>query len=199
MKKFIYLVFAILLVSCSSDVGKKQADFTIKAGDHRSRPLVYIDNARADGITFTFTVDESWLFPPPEKNGWSKLFGVSSGWNAHKNSARFVFKNDQRGVWVGGYCYEYGVSPQENKEFKKSFFLLRPGETYHAMIFRDKGRWEFNIDDRNGPLVFWDCPCGNMDKRLWLYKPYMGGTYTISHDWHTSITYQWIKPTESYE
>lgn len=169
--------------------------FRIPAGKHRSRPMIYVDWKKASGVRFSFTVTNDWLFVPPLKNGWSKLFGISAGWNAHKNSARFVFMNkpghgaDPPDLYLGVYVYYKGISPQQDNDLKAAVAILQPGQKYTCEIRRAKDTWLFELD---GQFIY-HLPCGDEKKRLFIYKPYMGGTYTIGHNWHTLIHYTWIK------
>jgi len=169
---------------------KRNRTFWIPKGKHRSRPLLFIDAEKARGIQFETVVKTSWYFDPPKKNGWAKLFGISAGWNAHKNSARWVFRNTGPGtLHLGIYCYFKGTSPQQNTELKKLIKEVYIGEKLNLSIFRLHASWVFSVDG----IMVYKMPCGDMKSPLFVYKPYMGGTYTIEHDFYATIHYRWAK------
>jgi hypothetical protein len=191
--KYLYIPLVALLMSVFGCSKSKVVTFKINKGKHRSKPYIYFDSKKVKGIEFTFTTDDSWLFPPPANNGWSKLFGVAAGCSAHNNSARFVFINRPEGLYLGGYCYLDKTSPQEDNSLKESIAQLQANRKYKASIIRENGNWVFTFHPNNTDTLQWNCPCGNMKRRLWVYKPYMGGTYTIGQDWRSTIEYNWIK------
>ncbi|MFO7615206.1 MAG: hypothetical protein R6W71_11255 [Bacteroidales bacterium] len=153
-------------------------EYTVRAGRHSSNMprMVIQDNF----IQFVVEVDSSWYYTvPAERNGISKIVGIGFG-DHHKNSARLGFICIENTLWLCGYCYVNGISPQENTDFKKRIMKVTHGLQIQGRIHYNKKTRQYNffIDD----LPVWSCEAGNGRGVKTVLTPYIGGTYTLPHD-----------------
>ena len=198
--RLIYLLaLAIILTSFSCkklpvnpETGRTIKTFKIKKGTHSSG--LFFDCSNSRGVDFIFSVNDSWIFPAPEKNGWSKIFGIAKK-KVHKNSMRLVFQNTSTGhLIVGAYCYVNGVSPQDNPEQKIILDTIQPGFTYNCRIIAFHNFWKVvfmnPVNDKvtNFTYIF----DSSLPDKSVILKPYIGGTYTLENDFYTTIEYKFI-------
>ncbi len=184
MKKIAFILTIILLASCSLHRdGKYQ--YTVKAGNHYAEftPIVFLSS---NIISYEFTPDSTWVWPKPEKNGWSKLTGIAWGDN-HQNSIRLVYMrlDDNTGV-LGYYAYVNGISPMQNWKAQAGIMdTIVLGRKYTGNIGWAKGNYFVTINGRT------DSVRANTIKGIkTLCRPYIGGTYTINHDWNVTLIYK---------
>lgn len=191
-------LFVILLILTGCNVfaplttGLYEKTFVVKQGNHSSQS--YISTSKAKGVNFTFTVNDSWIFDAPQNNGWSKIFGIAKK-KVHNNSARLVFQNTSSGhLIVGAYCYVNRVSPQEDKNYKTILDTIISGNSYNCKIIAYDNFWKFTfVNVSVDRITTWNCPfTPPLNNKSVILKPYIGGTYTIDHDFYTTISYKWI-------
>jgi len=183
MKKIVIILSIILLASCSINRAGKY-DYTVEAGHHYANftPLIFLSS---NIISYDFTPDSSWIWPKPERNGWSKLTGIAWGHN-HENSVRLVYMriNDNIGVF-GYYAYVNGISPQQNTSQKGIMDTIVIGKKYHGTIGWSKGNYFVMLNNRTDSIRI-----GDVKGMKTLSRPYIGGTYTIKNDWNVTLTYK---------
>ena len=172
------LLIIISLTSCNNSWKK----YVVKAGNHStgdiSQPEVNVDK-----IDFHFKVNPSWYYPQPENPGWNKIRGFSEGHHQENSSARLAFQclHDTLLV-VGAYCYVNGTSPQENTLQKGIIDTIQSGKTYHCVISRENNQYVFNFEDKK-----WEGPAGEDLNWGYILNPYVGGEFTLDHDWIVEI------------
>jgi hypothetical protein len=174
------LVTAILITLASCTHGWKT--YIVKAGHHSATEINPI-KLNVNKIKFEFKADSTWYYNLPSNSGWSKIRGISHGQHQNNSSARLAYRcMDGKFLEVGAYCYVDGVSPQQNQSLKGVIDTIQPGRVYHCTISRSKGKYMIDFENKR-----WTCPAG---KDLnWGYKlnPYIGGEYTLDHDWKVEI------------
>ncbi len=182
MKKLIYILLIIITASCNNG-SSKTIKYTVKAGNHYANftlPLIL----KTDTIAFEFTPDSTWIWPKPQNNGWSKITGIAWGDN-HENSVRLVYMmiNDSTGV-LGYYCYVHGISPQTNRKQKGIMDTVTIGRIYKCITGYKSSKFFVKINDRVKYVS-----TGKQKGIKTLAHPYIGGRYTINHDWKVTIKY----------
>ncbi len=174
----IMFLLAMGTISCSHTYEK----YTIKAGNHSSSKIPKLLGKTSE-ISFYFTVNDSWYYPKAEHPGWNKIRGFSQGQHQSNSSARLAYQClDDTLLVVGAYCYVDGVSPQENPEQKGIIDTVQPGHTYFCRILRQDSKYKFYIGDK-----YWEGPAGKAIDWGYQLNPYIGGEFTLTHDWTTSI------------
>jgi len=177
MKYLFIILSALLLVSCNS----KTINYTVKAGEHYSNHL--ITPLKNDVLHYSFTTDSSWYWETPDKNGWSKVTGIA--WNSnHENRVRIVYMrlNNTIGV-LGYYYYINGVSPQQNPIQKGILDTITIGNSYQGRLGYENGYYFITLVGKHHSLKV-----GHPDLSLkTLCNLYIGGTYTIPHDWTSTV------------
>jgi hypothetical protein len=177
IKVLIFLMLA-LNISCSNKFTK----YTIKAGNHSSTTLPVLLGKTSE-ISFYFTVNESWYYKKPEHPGWNKIRGFSQGEHQSNSSARLGYQClDDTLLVVGAYCYVDGISPQENPAQKGIIDTVQAGNTYLCRILREDGKYKFYFGDK-----YWEGPAGKFIDWGYRLNPYIGGEFTLDHDWTTKI------------
>jgi hypothetical protein len=139
--------------------------------------------AGVDEMEFRFRTDSSWFYDEPEHPGWNKIRGFSDGNHHNQSSARLVYQclSDTLLV-VGGYCYCNGVSPMEDPNLWAVLDTIQPGRQYYCRIVREDGKYKFLFEGK-----YWECPAGKNINWGYLLKPYVGGQFTLDHDWIVEI------------
>ena len=175
MKKIIF-VSLLFLLACN-----KPHYYVIKAGNHYStHGITPLFN---DVINYSFTTDSTWVWDVPDKNVLSKVTGIA--WNSnHKNSVRVVYKRkDSIGV-IGYYYYIDWVSPQQNHVQKGVLDTIVIGNTYQGRLGYENGYFFVTLNNKHNSMV------GPQPRGVkTIAYPYIGGTYTINHDWKTTLTW----------
>ena len=176
MKK-LPIILLILLISCNS----KTIHYKVKAGNHYSNHLV--TPLKNDVLNYSFTTDSSWVWETPDKNGWSKVIGIA--WNGnHTNSVRVVYMRSNGIGLIGYYYYLDGISPQQNPVQKGILDTIQIGNTYQGRLGWENGFYFITLNDKHHSLKV-----GYPDMAIKsLCNLYVGGTYTIDHDWTSTIT-----------
>ena len=176
--RFTILVL-LLVVLCSCKTWKT---YTIQAGKHSSgnvdKPVVNVE-----GIEFEFRTNNTWYYDEPVSPGWNKIRGFSFGHHQNNSSARLGYQCfDDTLLVVGAYCYVNGVSPQENPAQKGIIDTIQPGMTYRCRIIYESGKFKFFFQDK-----YWEGPAGEKKDVGYILNPYIGGIFTLDHDWYTEI------------
>jgi hypothetical protein len=180
MKKLLILLSVLFLISCSDT---KTIHYKVKAGEHSSGAKVNILND--DVLSYSFTTDSSWVWEVPEKNGWSKVTGIA--WNSnHQNSVRIVYMRLNDIGLLGYYYYLNGVSPQQNHVQKGILDTITIGHTYAGRLGYENGFYFVEMLDKHHSMKV-GYPLPELPARN-LQNLYIGGTYTIGHDWTSTVT-----------
>ena len=174
MKKLILISIVVLLAACTENI-----KYTVKAGEHRScNKVTFLKN---DAINYSFTTDSTWVWQTPLLNGWSKVVGIA--WNSnHKNSVRVVYMRSNGIGVLGYYYYLKGVSPQQNPIQKGILDTITIGNTYQGRLGWENGYYFITLNDKHHSLKV-EKPKGIKS----LANLYIGGVYTINHDWKTTV------------
>jgi hypothetical protein len=176
MKNLIFLFSFLFLISCTNVPTKT---YTVKAGKHRSTNKITI--LKKDAISYQFSTNDTWIWQTPQNNGWSKVLGIGWGSN-HKNSVRIVYRmlNDSIGA-LGYYYYVNGVSPMQNNNYWGILDTITVSNVYAGRLGWENGYYFISLNDKFHSIKI-DKPTGIKN----LQHPYIGGTYTINHDWTTT-------------
>ncbi len=178
----VLIMTTMLLSSCNIPPNH---NYVVKAGNHFANfgmPTFLHKNT----VQFTFTPDSTWIWKAPAKNGWSKVTGIA--WNDnHHNSVRLVYMriNDSTGVF-GYYAYVNGISPMQNYHVQAGIMdTIHIGDTYHGMTGWNAGKYFVRLNGITDSINIRVSPKGIRT----LEHPYIGGTYTINHDWHVNLKF----------
>lgn len=170
----LYGIVLFLIYSCSTS----NNIYTIKAGQHYSKHNVSLLDEPA--VNFTFRGDSSWYYTT-EFNGISKICGFSEGLH-HTNSARLGYICKDNVLYLAMYCYVDGKEPNNNDSTNAIIEILDIATTYNCSIYREEDRYVFLINKNkyscNAAKISDVNQCIN-----YLLYPYVGGTYTLDHDW----------------
>lgn len=178
----IYLSIVIIMFSSCAQL-KGTHTYVVKAGNHEMNGN-RVKGIKQNSFSFEITTDSSWVWDVPEKNGFSKVTGVRWIKSTKENSARLVYinkANDVHEFW--SYIYINGVSPQQNKEYKKKLIDVEIGKTYNGKVGHINGHYYVEVGGE-----YHEIESGG-EGASFLNFPYIGGTYTIDHDWIVTITY----------
>lgn len=185
MKKLIYILFAVLLFSsCQTQKLNGTHDYTVKAGQHEMTGI-RVKAIKQNHFVFTVQTNESWKWKVPEKNGFSKVTGIRWILNeGYENSARLVYivkPGNTYEFWA--YMYLKGTSPQEDKTLKKFLCNVEIGKAYSGKVGNVDGFLFVEVAGEHHSVK-----CSGEGLSFLLF-PYIGGTYTIDHDWNVKLTY----------
>ena len=173
MRNLIYLIFICCLICCSSCL---REEYTIKAGNHYTKHGIKL--LKAPFIKFDFVADSTWYYTT-ENNGWSKICGFSEGLH-HNNSARLGYICTNNKLYIGSYCYVDG----ERKV--NTIQEIYPNTIYECEIYRVMNTYEFVVDD-----TITIVPATKFSDAIklenYLLFPYIGGTYTLNHNWNCKL------------
>jgi len=164
------------------DLSNEWRTIEIKEGNHSYYPSVkFIYDL--EEIEFYIRTNDSWYYPEPERNGWSKLRGFSKGLHHDGGSARLVYKcvNDTM-LLIGSYCYVNGVHPNDGIGQQAVLDTVYPGQVYHCKIKHHEDKFKFYFED-----VYWECDAGNSPSWGYMLNPFIGGVFTLDHDWTVDI------------
>jgi hypothetical protein len=176
--KALICIVIITFTSCN----KSWKTYVVKAGHHSGTGSLHMITG-VNEIDFKFKTDSSWYYVMPAEPGWNKIRGFSEGHHQTNSSARLGYQCiDDTLLVVGGYCYKDGVSPQENNDLKGIIDTIQPGQQYHCIIKREDGKYKFFFEEK-----YWDCPAGENLNWGYLLNPYIGGDFTLDHDWKVRI------------
>jgi hypothetical protein len=174
----------IFLVSYSTfiDLSNKWRTIEIYGGNHSYYPSVkFIYNL--DEIEFYFKPNESWFYSEPERNGWSKIRGFSKGLHHDNASARLVYKCIRDSILiVGGYCYVNGIHPNENGDQQSILDTISTNRIYHCLIKYEDRKFKFQFENK-----YWECFAGDNPSWGYMLNPFIGGVFTLDHDWYIDI------------
>ncbi len=166
---------------------------TILAGRHsyyHSFHILY----DVDDIEFYFKTNDTWYYDEPERNGWNKIHGFSFGNHHDQSSARLVYKCvDDTLLLVGGYCWVDGVKPDDGVGQQAIIDTIEPNKTYHCRIKYEDGKFKFYFEDK-----YWECKAGQRENWGYLLEPYIGGVFTLDHDWYIDIKDIPVKKKERF-
>lgn len=164
------------------DNSNKWHEIVIKKENHSYYPSIhFIYNLNE--IEFYFKTNDSWYYKEPPRNGWSKIRGFSKGMHHDHGSARLVYKCvDDTLLLIGGYCYVNGVHPDKGVEQQIIIDTIEPNKIYHCIIKLDNHKFKFYFDDK-----YWECDSGENPSWGYMLNPFIGGVYTLEHDWKMDI------------
>jgi hypothetical protein len=182
MKDKLILIFLLAFFGLITSCNQKWKTFVVSKGNHATNDLsaMLFDTEQ---IEFWFKADSSWYYPEPVNPGWNKIRGLSHGHHQNNSSARLGYQclNDTLLV-VGAYCYVNGVSPQVNQAQKGIIDTIHPGEVYYCRIRWENQQYIIKFEDKT-----WIGPAGKNQNWGYLLNPYIGGEFTLNHDWIVRI------------
>lgn len=174
----------VFIVSYSTfvDYTNEWREIKIKKGSHSYYPSIHFINDLKE-IEFYFKTNDSWYYEEPERNGWSKIRGFSKGMHHDHGSARLVYKcvNDSL-LLIGGYCYVDGVHPNDGVEQQAIIDTIDANQIYHCKIVYDNNRFKYYFEDK-----YWECYAGKNPDWGYMLNPFIGGVFTLNHDWSIDI------------
>lgn len=174
----------VFLVSRSTfiDYSNEWRQVKIKEGKHSYYPTIQFIY-QLDEVEFYFKPNQSWYYKEPERNGWNKVRGFSKGMHHDHGSARLVYKcvNDTM-LLIGSYCYVNGVHPDRGNGQQAILDTIYPGKTYHCIIRHEDNEFKFFFEDK-----YWVCPSGENPTWGYMLNPFIGGVFTLDHDWTIDI------------
>ncbi len=179
----IILVISILIYSCIPPNHLFWTKYTVLKETHYSIPRVNIV-VPSQVVALEFKTNGTWDWDTSIVTGWSKITGVMWG-SVHDRSIRVVYN----GTYLGWYIYLHGVSPMENNNQWGNLWLIDKNTTYTASIgYRHGGLYLHiynNEDDTQDTTIMYECSKSNYIPVL--AAPYIGGTYTLPHNWEVPI------------
>ena len=188
-----FIVWLLILAILNSCIQTKKLsgthEYTVKAGDHKMQGNRIV-GIKQNSFNFRIYTNQTWIWTPPEKNGFSKVTGIRWIIGEVENSARLVYWNkeakhpplaDKREFWA--YFYLKGTSPQEDKTLKKKLCDVVIGQSYVGFVGNENNHMIVRV---NGKQHSVKCTGEGLS---FLCFPYIGGTYTIGHDWNVKIEY----------
>jgi hypothetical protein len=164
------------------DLSNEWRTIRIKSGNHSYYPSVrFVKNL--EEIEFYFIANESWYYEEPVRQGWNKIRGFSRGLHHEGGSARLVYKcvNDTL-LLIGGYCYVNGVHPNDGPGQQAIIDTIQTGVIYYCRITHQDGKYKFFFEDK-----YWECEAGNNPSWGYMLNPFIGGVFTLEHDWTIEI------------
>jgi hypothetical protein len=186
----------IFLVSRATfiDYSNEWREIKIKKGRHSYYPTIEFIY-QLDQIEFYFKPNNTWYYNEPERNGWNKVRGFSKGMHHDQGSARLVYKciNDTLLV-VGGYCYVNGIHPDKGNGQQAILDTIYPDRIYHCIIRHEDDKFKFYFEDK-----YWECPAGENPSWGYMLNPFIGGVFTLEHDWKIEIMDVKTKPTDTLQ
>jgi len=174
----------IFLVSNATflDYSNEWREVEIKKGNHSYYPSVEFFSSKNE-IEFYFKTNDSWYYEEPVRNGWNKLRGFSKGLHHDNGSARLVYKCvDDTLLLVGSYCYVNGVHPNDGDGLQAVLDTVQPDKIYHCIIKEEDGKFKFYFEDK-----YWECNAGNTMSWGYMLNPFIGGVFTLNHNWQIDI------------
>jgi len=174
----------IFLVSHATffDYSNEWRQVEINKGNHSYYPAVEFFSEKNE-MEFYFKTNDSWFYPEPPRNGWNKLRGFSKGLHHDNGSARLVYKCvDDTLLLVGSYCYVNGVHPNDGDGLQSILDTIQPDEIYHCIIKEEDGKFKFYFEDK-----YWECDAGKTLAWGYMLNPFIGGVFTLNHDWSIEI------------
>lgn len=175
---YILSITALSLYSCSK-IENEYKCYTVKEGQHYTRIKDRIFQEVGPYIKFTWRVDKSLFFTPPENSGWSKVCGIRDlPIKSTVNSGRISFQpyiiNNDICIVIGFYTHNNGgchsntiLDTIYKDNIKLEFYIIRLPERWKVVY----NNIEYSFD---APLI--------MDKRWYVSSPYIGGCYTAPND-----------------
>ncbi len=154
----------------------------ISNGNHSYYPSVHFIYD-LNQVEFYFKTNDSWYYKEPVRNGWSKIRGFSKGLHHDQGSARLVYKcvNDSL-LLIGSYCYVNGVHPDKAIGHQAILDTVEPNMIYHCIIKQEDGKFKFYFEDK-----YWECDAGDNPSWGYMLNPFIGGVYTLDHDWSIDL------------
>lgn len=182
MKKLILFLFLIgLLSSCKTPVGFQTC--VVPAGENPMKGNRFTI-LKKTYLNFTVQTDSSWVWDIPEKNGYSKVIGVGFQRDNEKNRVSLVYINRKNNVHqFAFYAYKNGISPQMDKDLKKVLIDVEIGKAYSGKVGYVDGWYYVEVGGVHHSIK------ASGTGVPYLLNPYIGGTYTIDHDWIVKLKY----------
>ena len=171
MNKFHIIWFIFIIISCQKP--DTVETYVVPAGEHKTKNRWV--SPEKNYLKFKFTVDNTWYW----ENGLSKskVYGLSFSVDPQKYSVRLGTKiiDDEINLYM--FCH----NGDKDKPVTHNIGKVTPG-TYYC---------ELGFQNQNFYLTFQDTTyfikCDKNLKQAVLCYPYIGGNYTINHDWYVII------------
>lgn len=177
------LLIAGLLTMCIPPNHAFYTVYTVKAGSHYNlpKPGVPIPTNLA---RWSFKTNDTWIWEQ-SNDGYSKIGGIYWGSDSHVNSVRLAVRNYKGNIECAYYIYEHQIAPMQNHNNWGFIMNLEVNKEYNVVTGWKSGEFLVSLQDTiieiptswkpDWPALF----AGN----------YIGGTYTIDHDWKVPIKF----------
>lgn len=180
MKKIfaLFVLISIALMGCDK-FAQTEKVWKVKAGENfcTEYPLPAKATNGSKFCDFVFHTNETWIWPDGlstggHDNGWSKVRGFSEGHHINGSSARLVYR------YVNGHPIA-GLGVNRDGEWDAVIIdtLEIPGR-YWCRISREGDWYVMRMNGREVRL-----PAGKEHIQGYYLRPYVGGNYTLDHDW----------------
>ena len=147
--------------------------YKVKSGKHRSVLFGYKVFWGKRSLDFYFRTNDSWRWE--NTSGISKVYGLSCGMH-QDNSMRLGFRCIDGDMWAYAYSYADGVRRSEK------LCRLLSDQEYFCRISVESGEWVIRLAGITARHPF-----GRLRRFGFRCHPYVGGTYTLGHDWVVEI------------
>ena len=156
--------------------------FKIKEGSHRSG--FHLGFTFKNSIKFECVFDESCLYSFPfghkSYDDINKLFGMSTTWFHHKQSARIGWRcMDGNLIEILTYSYNDGVRKNEEHDL---LGLVRPGEKFVCSITDKEDKYDFTFQKGSKSNYAYDAKQKDWFVFHYFLWPYFGGDTPAPHD-----------------
>ncbi len=146
--------------------------YSISKGSHynNERKIIKVP----DRIDFEFYVHESLIHDTSYNVGWSKLIGITKGFNNHKNSAKIAWRcPDSTNILVAGYFYLKGDRIIYNMG------SVEVGSWHTGSVWYDNDTFYVQVGDSIISQSGY-----NTTSPAYLTHPYFGGVKPAPHKMH---------------
>lgn len=163
--------------------------FKIKAGDHYAG--FHFGITRSNVIKFSCTFDANCLYKlendeDNDQEDINKLYGFSTSWNHHIQSARFGWRCvDGENIQLLTYTYRNGVRTIGSEDLLGT---VKPGETFYGSIEDTETHYVYHCTTSAGNVVIKEPK--DADKVWFKYYLgfYFGGDRVAPHEMTIKLT-----------
>jgi hypothetical protein len=74
------------------------------------------------------------------------------------------------------------VHPNDGEGQQTVLGIIEPGKTYHCIIKYEDQKYKFYFQD-----IYWECDAGTNPTWGYMLNPFIGGVFTLNHDWSIDI------------
>lgn len=184
MKKLVYILLAVLAVSCSDVYENPETHYMIQAGEHGSQVVggFFGDKMRtlkSNHFSFSARFDETARYQISERNqdDINKLMGFADANSLHhENSIRFGWRYsiEKDAIEIFAYAYQEG-----SRQFEY-MTDMKIGETANFQIMLTDNSYELNVNGEANTSI--NRTSGAKAGVYYLLFPYFGGNETAPHN-----------------